>query len=1468
MKKSLLALTISAVCLSAYSATQDLAFNYTSTKDLLQPIDMTTTFKEKDLLNLSSGSVTFRINAGSGFGAMLGASDPTQDTRYLNFYSMRNRAGKQVFGIEIKDGQNLIANNQLTATVDAIDDFQNVTYTFDGDNQEINIYVDGQKLRTNSGSKFFADIKGLTEVYLGQTKRATMHNMRFAGEVFHFDLDEKVLSEQEIQQKHQQLTELHLHSLDKYDETGAYKTSPYPVFQGGEGEEYTAKNYRIPSLLTTQSGVVIAAIDKRNQHASDWGNIDTAIRRSFDGGQTWQEEQVIIDLVSQPYGNQNAAFLIDPLMVQDKNTGRIFMLVDMFPEMRGLFGFGNNAQGSGYTKDPEGNLYRVLSDKDNNLYKVNEQGVVFDENDQATDYRVVVEGTQSLAYKDLGDLYLNDQRVGNIFLNTAQDGNDTAPLQAKRTSYLWLTYSDDDGATWSSPVDITPQVKADWMQFLGVGPGNGIQLKNGNLVMPVYYTNNTGKLNSQSAAVIISTDGGKTWVRGESPIDRWEYQNGGSQALNNASKQLTESQIIELDNGELKMFSRNMGGKVVISTSKNGGYSWTNQKIVDDILLDPYSQLSVIKYSKRINGKEIVLFANPHSGTRSRVNGKVWLGEVQDDGSIEWKYNTSITTGSYAYNSLTELPNGDIGLLYEESNQKIQYVALNIQDLVWHDNYIHHDIRKNPLEFRLNSNFEETFYKIGDGEMIKLGKGTNQASIDVYEGTVTLNQEADDNGAKQAFKQAVVHPQGTLRLGSTDQMPLSSITLKQGTLDLNGQDLQLTANNGENTGLYQTDLQGNLVNHSSTPANIHYSLSGERSIDGQLGDKNGAINLIYQPDNDRANLSLLGNSLLNVIDVKTGRITYADNSQHQATSANVRMNAELAIKGNSQVQINHLNLEQDAKLIVDNQQNQLAQLNAIIEGAGDLIKRGEGVLQLTGYANHSGNINVQQGTLALDGILTGNLNLHAQANLAGSGVVLGTTTWHAGSLIAPGMNYLPQSNASRTNTDFTAQQLSFANVEDMGGQVTLRVNNDNNDVSTWQHDRLLITGNLSTSNASGYIPVNLRLLSDGAGPTDTNNNGKYDADEGISLIQIGGNATLGIFKADNVSVVDSPYQYTLVAVDKGSAVAEQNLVNDQGNQYYDYRLQTVLQTEDGNDLEPIVVTSQPLSTRAKLKSHIPNYLVANTAMTNQAREVAHLFSQQFNRDNGLYLLQQHQGANYTSNLGFDEYGYGYKSRQNLTALGINQSINEQTSLNAMISHGRTKVEPKAEEYSKTNYKSTGLLAGIQHHIDNFSIQAGLGYYWHRSDVSGGSSIKGKQYQVFGTLDYKLPFTDNLALIPTIGLKYQQLKAEINDVELNVQSDTHKVFSQYVGARLNYQLSNMTFNLSTGYEHNAEKEHYVHISQQTFKTGKLGNAIVLGGDANINIGKSWNIGVLVNHRIGVSQAKLKDTSVTAKLAFTF
>ena len=149
--------------------------------------------------------------------------------------------------------------------------------------------------------------------------------------------------------------------------------------------------------------------------------------------------------------------------------------------------------------------------------------------------------------QEIGNLYKEGEYKGNIYM--LKNGPDKGELTVLNTTYLWMVYSDDDGATWSDPVDITPQVKKDWMLFLGTGPGVGIQLDNGNLVVPVYHSNsNVGA--SQSSAVIISEDGGETWTIGESP----QKLRGYDPSTMTSGGMLTESQAVQLNNGNVLLF--------------------------------------------------------------------------------------------------------------------------------------------------------------------------------------------------------------------------------------------------------------------------------------------------------------------------------------------------------------------------------------------------------------------------------------------------------------------------------------------------------------------------------------------------------------------------------------------------------------------------------------------------------------------------------------------------------------------------------------------------------------------------------------------------------------------------------------------------------------------------------------------------------------------------------------------------
>ena len=87
------------------------------------------------------------------------------------------------------------------------------------------------------------------------------------------------------------------------------------IFKSGS-EGYNT--FRIPSIITTDSGVVLAFAEGRKNSSSDSGDIDLVLKRSIDGGKTWGDLIVIRDDSTNVCGN--------PSPVIDRKTGKIFLL--------------------------------------------------------------------------------------------------------------------------------------------------------------------------------------------------------------------------------------------------------------------------------------------------------------------------------------------------------------------------------------------------------------------------------------------------------------------------------------------------------------------------------------------------------------------------------------------------------------------------------------------------------------------------------------------------------------------------------------------------------------------------------------------------------------------------------------------------------------------------------------------------------------------------------------------------------------------------------------------------------------------------------------------------------------------------------------------------------------------------------------------------------------------------------------
>ena len=567
--------------------------------------------------------------------------------------------------------------------------WNSVTFTVerpsaDSPDGQVRLYVNGVLSRTSKKSgRFIKDMPDVNHMQIGTTNRAGSMVWGAGLQVRNLTVYDRALSPEEVQNRSYLFERS---ELEKKLPEGAEITDKKDVFEAGKNGQSNPdgiNSYRIPALLKTDKGTLIAGADERRLHHYDWGDIGMVVKRSEDQGQTWGDRITLTNLRDNPKATDpsvGSPVNIDMVLAQDTETKRIFSVYDMFPEGKGIFGM--SAEKEEAYKEIDGKTYQILyREGENGAYTIRENGVVYTPDGQATDYRVVVNPVKP-AYSDKGDLYQGEQLLGNIYFTS----NKTSPFRIAKDSYLWMSYSDDDGKTWSAPQDITPMVKADWMKFLGVGPGVGITLQNGphkgRIVVPVYTTNRTNHLNgSQSSRIIYSDDHGKTWHMGGGVNDNRTLYDGtvvDSSNMNNYYAQNTESSVVQLNNGQLKLFMRGLTGDLQVATSNDGGITWDNYVARYDVP-DVYVQMAATHTVQ--DGKEYILLANANGP--GRKNGYIRVARVEEDGELTWLHHHLIQEGEYAYNSLQQIGPKEFGLLYEHHEAGGNPYTLSFKKFNW-----------------------------------------------------------------------------------------------------------------------------------------------------------------------------------------------------------------------------------------------------------------------------------------------------------------------------------------------------------------------------------------------------------------------------------------------------------------------------------------------------------------------------------------------------------------------------------------------------------------------------------------------------------------------------------------------------------------------------------------------------------------------------------------------------------------
>ena len=567
--------------------------------------------------------------------------------------------------------------------------WNSVTFTVEKPTTEVptgrvRLYVNGVLSRTSLKSgKFIKDMPDVNHVQIGATKRGSKTVWGSNLQVRNLTVYDRALTQDEVRTRSQLFERGDLRQELPEGAEISKKTDVFTAGKNGQSNPDGINSYRIPALLKTDKGTLIAGADERRLHHYDWGDIGMVVKRSEDKGQTWGDRITLTNLRDNPKAkdqNIGSPVNIDMVLVQDTETKRIFSVYDMFPEGKGIFGMSSEREVA--YKEIDGKTYQILyREGENGAYTIRENGVVYTPDGQATDYRVVVNPVKP-AYSDKGDLYQGEQLLGNIYFTS----NKTSPFRIAKDSYLWMSYSDDDGKTWSAPQDITPMVKADWMKFLGVGPGVGITLQNGphkgRIVVPVYTTNRTNHLNgSQSSRIIYSDDHGKTWHMGGGVNDNRTLHDGtvvDSSNMNNYYAQNTESSVVQLNNGQLKLFMRGLTGDLQVATSNDGGITWDNNVARYDVP-DVYVQMAATHTVQ--DGKEYILLANANGP--GRKNGYIRVARVEEDGELTWLHHHLIQEGEYAYNSLQQIGPKEFGLLYEHHEAGGNPYTLSFKKFNW-----------------------------------------------------------------------------------------------------------------------------------------------------------------------------------------------------------------------------------------------------------------------------------------------------------------------------------------------------------------------------------------------------------------------------------------------------------------------------------------------------------------------------------------------------------------------------------------------------------------------------------------------------------------------------------------------------------------------------------------------------------------------------------------------------------------
>jgi sialidase-1 len=241
-------------------------------------------------------------------------------------------------------------------------------------------------------------------------------------------------------------------------------------------------------------------------------------------------------------------------------------------------------------------------------------------------------------------------------------------MAPEKTGQFILVKSEDDGVTWSDPINITQQIKKPEWQLFFNGPGSGITMKDGTLVFAAQFKD---KDRIPHSTLIYSKDGGQTWKVGTG-----------------AKSETTEAQVVELSDGSLLLNMRDDRNRADRNDSLNGrsvaitkdlGKTWAEHPTSRKALQASNCMASIIAYNHPEKGN-ILFFSNPNTKVnRDHITIKTSFDEGQT-----WPKENQLELyeeNTYGYSCLTIVDENHIGILYE-GNKELYFEKINIKDLI------------------------------------------------------------------------------------------------------------------------------------------------------------------------------------------------------------------------------------------------------------------------------------------------------------------------------------------------------------------------------------------------------------------------------------------------------------------------------------------------------------------------------------------------------------------------------------------------------------------------------------------------------------------------------------------------------------------------------------------------------------------------------------------------------------------